>query len=94
MHCSFNVVTVVSSRYGFVGGMARQAIYRFEGIFINAFVWFSSVYAVYRFFQVVIWKRVREINEGLVMRYRIFSVLDSKSRQTDFEIAGFSSKKR
>ena len=86
-------MTVVSSRYGFVGGMARQAIYRFEGIFINAFVWFSSVYAVYRFFQVVIWKRVREINEGLVMRYRILSVLDSKFRQTNFEITGFSSKK-
>ena len=65
-------MTVVSSRYGFVGGMARQAIYRFEGIFLNAFVWFSSVYAVYRFFHVVIWKRVMEINEGLVMRYRIF----------------------
>ena len=68
-------MTVVSSRYGFVGGMARQAIYRFEGIFLNAFVRFSNVYAVYRFFQVVIWKRVMEINEGLVMRYRVFSVL-------------------
>ena len=70
--CSFcfslNFVTVVSSRYGIFGSMARQLIFRFASMFILAFIWFSNAYAAYRFLQVVVWKRVREINEGLVMR--------------------------
>ena len=68
IYFSLNIVTVVSSRYGIFGSMARQEIFRFACIFIIAFIWFSNAYAGYRFFQVVVWKRVREINEELFMR--------------------------
>ena len=68
IYFSLNFVTVVSSRYGIFGSMARQVIFRFASMFILAFIWFSNAYAVYRFIQVVVWKRVMEINEGLVMR--------------------------